>query len=227
MKNHVSVSLDNFMWPQDSYLSAKAEDPAIENMIYRCFHGDGKSLFINQSCVNGLPKLIYNRIHHGEITCHFYCFALTVVHSHHRGTIFFQIKTVRFGDDGLIQYLRNMCNPIYAEVGHNAVLLIIAHDIIEVVIPYERIRAQYIRDTVVTQFSPLIDVIFKIPKGNLIFLKNRSVNSIYDVVNLFITLFQAGIIARLTQEIIPNVLWCKPGNLLRQFPTFAFCDEKR
>ena len=130
MKNHVGISFNNVARLQYSHLSAKAEDPAIENMIYRCFHGDGKSLFINQFCVNGLPKLIYNRIHHREITCHFYCFALAVVHSHHGRTIFIQIKTIRFGDDGLIQYLWNMRNPIHAKVRHDTVFLIIAYDII-------------------------------------------------------------------------------------------------
>ena len=130
MKNHVGISFNNVARLQYSHLSAKAEDPAIENVIYRCFHGDGKSLFINQFCVNGLPKLIYNRIHHREITCHFYCFALAIVHSHHGRTIFIQIKTIRFGDDGLIQYLWNMRNPIHAKVRHDTVFLIIAYDII-------------------------------------------------------------------------------------------------
>ena len=94
-------------------------------------------------CTQGdrrLPKFSY----------HFYCFALAVVHSHHGGTIFVHIKTIRFWDDGLIQYLRNMRNPIHTKVGHNAVFPVITYDIIEIVIPYERIRAQYIWDAIVT-----------------------------------------------------------------------------
>ena len=88
----------------------------------------------------------------------------------------------------MIQYLRNMRNPIHTKVGNHTVFFIIAYDIIEIIIPYERIRAQYTRDTIMPQLSPFVDVILEISKGNLPFLKNRPDQGIDDIVYLFIAL---------------------------------------
>ena len=139
-------------------------------MIDRCLGRNRKGLFINQTGIDILPKMIYDGIHDGKITGQLHDLTLTVVHVHHGRPVLVQVKIPRPGNDGLIQNLGGAFNPINTEIHNCPVLVGVSDNIVEIIVPHKGVGTERVCGSSMTELLPFILIVLKVFERDFRFL---------------------------------------------------------